>query len=111
MSKLAHSDTDMMLALDIRRMIDDGDLIMTPVESSNLKRIGYWADKQILVIDYPAACYLYEGFPPGQHRQLMEAKSKGAFVARSVKDLYPCIKLPPAMPGELEPVNSLAATS
>lgn len=86
------------LARTIRKMIDNGDLTMNTVESSNLKHEAYWPDEQILVLTFPTGTYAYQGLPPSHYNQFRKAKSKGSFFAREIRDLYPFIKIPTPTP-------------
>lgn len=98
MSKQTHSDHDTMLALDIRKMIDNGDLTLKPVDSTNIQHEAYWPDEQILVLVFPTGTYAYQGLPPSHYNQFLKAKSKGSFFAREIRDLYPFIKIPTPVP-------------
>lgn len=111
MSKLAHSDADTMRAIGLRRMIDEGVIAMEEVVSSNIRRLGYWAEGAVLIVEFAnGGAYAHEQFPVAQWHAFGEQESKGSFYARAVRDQYPTVKLPPAGPKiEPEPVTGLAA--
>ena len=60
------------------------------VESSSLNSVGYEAESQLLKVEFHhGAVYRYFGVPPTVHEALMKAESKGTFLNREVRDVYP----------------------
>lgn len=61
----------------------------TPVESSNIKSVGYDQDTETLEIEFVSgAIYEYPGVPPSVHDGLMSAGSHGRYFASEIKDRY-----------------------
>jgi len=65
-----------------------------PVESSNLRSVGYDPDAQMLEIEFRngGICQYY-GVPETVYLQLMAASSKGKFFHVYIKDIYPYAKI------------------
>ena len=60
------------------------------VESSSLKSVGYAPESRTLEVEFHhGAVYQYLGVPPNVHEALMRAESKGTFLNREVRDIYP----------------------
>jgi hypothetical protein len=60
------------------------------VESSSLKSVGYAPESQTLEVEFHhGAVYRYLGVPPTVHEALLRSESKGAFLNREVRDIYP----------------------
>ena len=60
------------------------------VESSSLKSVGYAPESETLEVEFHhGAVYRYLGVPPTVHEALLKAESKGAFLNREVRDIYP----------------------
>lgn len=65
-----------------------------PVDSSNLKSVGYDDDRHLLEIEFASgAIYDYNGVSNEIYDQLMRASSLGSFFHRSIKDKYPCVRI------------------
>lgn len=64
---------------------------MEYVQSSNVEAIGYDSESQELHVKFltGAAVYVYQGVPPTVHEKFMAAPSKGSFLHREVKAVYP----------------------
>lgn len=61
----------------------------TAVESSNIERVGYDADRQTLrVVFHSGRGYDYEGVDEQTYAELVAAESKGKFVAARIKPLF-----------------------
>lgn len=59
-----------------------------PVDSSNVRSIGYDPTTQELHVEFhssPGKVYVYTGVPPEKHAALMAAESKGGELNRSIK--------------------------
>jgi hypothetical protein len=74
-------------------MIDDN-VIMEPVESSNLAAVGYDEENSNLFVLFqdknggPGQKYYYTGVPKSVYSELMAAPSKGRFLAAHIKGHY-----------------------
>jgi hypothetical protein len=65
-----------------------------PVESSNIKAIGYDPDKQRLVVEFLSGKrYAYADVPPAVYTGFLEARSMGIFFSRNVRGQYETEKL------------------
>lgn len=63
---------------------------MTPVESNQVKAIGYDAGTKTLAVTFtrgPGHVYHYPNVEPELHAKFMEAESKGTFFGQHVKPL------------------------
>lgn len=66
----------------------------TPVSSSNVASVGYDPDTLTLEVEYlSGATYQYTGVPQNVYDELMSSSSVGSYLARNVKNLYPCSRL------------------
>lgn len=73
---------------------------MTPVESNQVKAIGYDADRKTLAVTFtrgPGHIYHYPNVEPDMHASFMAAESKGAFFGLHIKAL-PFDKFPAPAP-------------
>lgn len=64
------------------------------VKSSNIKSIGYDSKTQIMEVRFlSGALYRFEKVPALLHKELMEARSKGQYFARNIRNnpQFPCI--------------------
>lgn len=70
----------------------------TPVESSQMKSIGYDPATQVMEVEFSnGRIYQYDNVPANIHADFMEAKSKGAFLGKHIKahaDWYPFRRMP-----------------
>ena len=67
---------------------------MIPVESSNIRGIGYDADNEVLYITFHSGGqYYYAGVSREIHEAFMEAPSKGKFFHSRIKGAYPFEKV------------------
>jgi KTSC domain len=67
---------------------------MVPVESNNVRSVGYDLEKNELRIKFRSGeTYAYDGVPGDVHKALMSAESKGKFVNSDVKGKYDYRKL------------------
>ncbi len=65
---------------------------MISVESSNLDSVGY--DGQNLFVEFRSgSIYVYYGVPKQLYNELLDANSKGIFLNRNIKDIYPFEKI------------------
>lgn len=61
----------------------------TPVESSNLKSVGYDRATSTLEVEFQnGKVFQYADVPMGTHAGLMAAESPGAYFARNVKPSF-----------------------
>jgi len=61
-----------------------------PVSSSSIASVGYQAELAVLEVEFAGgAVYRYFAVPAAVHVQLMGAASKGAFLNRFVRDVFP----------------------
>lgn len=61
-----------------------------PVASSNIASIGYDEPSQTLEVEFTnGAIYQYYNVTQALHEQLMQAGSKGQFLAYQIKSSYP----------------------
>jgi hypothetical protein len=61
-----------------------------PVSSSSIASVGYEAGLATLEVEFASgAVYRYFAVPAAVHVQLMSAPSKGAFLNRFVRDVFP----------------------
>lgn len=62
---------------------------MKEVESSNIVSIGYDEQPRDLYVKFAnGGVYRYQGVDALAHRSLMEAESKGAYLAKHIKKAY-----------------------
>ena len=60
-----------------------------PVESSNLRSVGYDSATRILEIEFHGSgIYQYSGVPEYEYNGLMNASSKGSYFAQNIKNKY-----------------------
>ena len=57
--------------------------------SSNVVSIGYDPKTETLEIEFPSGVYRYAGVPAQVHQDLMDADSKGKFIAEFIRGKYP----------------------
>ena len=64
------------------------------VESSSVSSVGYEGAVSTLEIEFRnGGVYQYFAVPASVHEALMRSESKGAFVSRFVRDVYPFARL------------------
>lgn len=64
------------------------------VESSAIESVGYDPRSRTLEVEYVSGgVYRYLGVPPREHETLMRADSLGAYVNRSIKPRYRCLRV------------------
>ncbi|WP_141589877.1 KTSC domain-containing protein [Myxococcus sp. AB056] len=60
-----------------------------PVTSSNIRSIGYDSAVSVLEVEFnDFSVYVYSGVPLSLHASLMQANSKGAFLAKYIKGRF-----------------------
>ena len=68
-----------------------------PVQSSNLKSVGYDVDTQILEIEFhDGRIYQYSDVPEYEYERLMTARSHGKYFAKEIKKYpgrYPYVRV------------------
>jgi lysyl-tRNA synthetase class 2 len=70
--------------------VTGGQMKRTPVESSNLKSVGYEKGRELLEVEFRNGdVYRYEGVGEETHKELMEAESVGRYFAKSVARSFP----------------------
>ena len=66
---------------------------MTYVDSSNVEAIGYDPTQQELYVQFKSGgTYIYHQVPPDVYDYLRNAPSKGSFLNRQIKNVYPATK-------------------
>lgn len=69
---------------------------MKPVQSSNIRTIGYDAEARRLRIEFGSGkTYAYEGVPAEEHEALIGAPSIGSHFARHIRSKYPGVEVKP----------------
>ena len=67
-------------------------MVMQPVESSNIKSIGY--ESNTLYVEFlNNSLYAYSNVPVSVYQGLMNAPSHGHYLAVNVKNVYPYKRL------------------
>jgi hypothetical protein len=62
----------------------------TPVQSSNIRSIGYDPENKLLEIEFTSGwIYHFSRVPPQVHSGLMRASSHGRYFAHYIKKVYP----------------------
>lgn len=72
-------------------------LILSKVESSNLKSYGYDINHSLLAIEFKGGMYLYFGVPANVHAAFTGAESKGKFFDQEIKGRYSYTKITPVI--------------
>jgi len=75
--------------------------VMREVRSSNIRKIGYVEEAQVLIVTFSAgATWTYDGVPPEIDEELrrIEAagESIGKYFAAHIKNQYPATRVPEA---------------
>lgn len=65
-----------------------------PVQSSNIKSVGYSPATRELEIEFASGVYSYLNVPPEIHKQLLEAKSAGSFFSYAIRGKFESAKVP-----------------
>lgn len=61
----------------------------TPVTSSNINSIGYETETSTLEVEFlKGSVYQYHGVPESEYQALMQAGSKGSYLADHIKGNY-----------------------
>jgi len=61
-----------------------------PVESSNLRSVGYEAGRQVLEVEFVnGSIYQYTGVPEQIYNGLMNTESQGAFFSKAIRNKFP----------------------
>ena len=69
-------------------------LVMVEVESSNIKAVGYSAEKQFLDVSFKSgSTHRYYGVDVDIHNSLLVARSKGSFFAKHIRGKFESQKL------------------
>ena len=64
-----------------------------PVESSNIKSIGYNPDNQVLEVEFTSGTvYQYDDVPPELYADFESAPSVGRFFHQNIKSVYTGVK-------------------
>lgn len=67
---------------------------MTPVDSSNIARVGYDASAQELYVEWiEGRIYVYSAVSETTYQELLDADSKGGYINREIKPHYECRQL------------------
>lgn len=65
-------------------------MLRQPVQSSNIRSVGYDDQQNLLEIEFVSGgIYQYSGVPNDIYAGLMEAPSHGKFFAQFIKDRFP----------------------
>lgn len=65
-----------------------------PISSSHIVSIGYDESSLTLEVEFlHNAVYLYFDVPPAVYSELMQAESKGTYLAANVKNVYRYVKV------------------
>jgi hypothetical protein len=63
------------------------------VSSSAISSVAYDERSSVLEVEFQSgAIYDYLKVPPNVYRDLLKAPSKGSFVSRRVRDIYPFVR-------------------
>ena len=63
---------------------------MQPVSSSNIAAIGYDAENQAVYVQFlNGSTYAYKGVPEHEYENLRTAPSRGSYLNRNFKNVYP----------------------
>ena len=69
-------------------------MIRQPIQSSNLRSVGYDEKLKILEIEFhEGRIYQYSNVPENIYSNLMNALSKGKFFAQQIKNRFPTKRL------------------
>jgi hypothetical protein len=69
-------------------------MLRQPVQSSNLRSVGYDYQQNLLEIEFiSGGIYQYSGVPNDIYAGLMDAPSHGKFFARYIKNYFPTTKV------------------
>jgi len=72
---------------------------MKKVQSSNVSRIGYIADKKRLLVEFKTpddevnSIYLYEDVGKDLYNQFLTSNSKGRYFHKNIRGNYKCIRI------------------
>lgn len=67
---------------------------MIAVSSSNVESIGYDENLQVLYVRFlNGSLYIYKGVPIGDFQGLLNAASVGSYLHRNIKNIYPYERL------------------
>jgi hypothetical protein len=70
--------------------MNDFDVEMIAVSSSNVESIGYDETNQLLYVRFTNnTAYVYKGVPVGEFDGLLNAPSIGSYLHRNIKNLFP----------------------
>lgn len=64
-----------------------------PVNSSNLRSVGYDPSSATLEIEFSSGVYQYSGVPAHVHDSLLSFGSLGRYFSIHIRDVYPCVKV------------------
>lgn len=65
-----------------------------PVDSSNLKSVGYSPTKKVLEIGFKSgSTYRYDNVPKSEHLGLMAAASHGKYHHKNIRTVYPYTRI------------------
>jgi hypothetical protein len=60
-----------------------------PVQSSNIRSVGYEASSETLEVEFTSgSIYQYFDVPEGEYEGLMSAASKGRYLNQNIKNCY-----------------------
>ena len=81
--------------------------VLVPVESTNVRAIGYLPAANLLFVRFDGGVYAYTGVPPIVAQEFNCAASKGKFFAQAVKGKFTTHKLEETR--ETQPVDAVVA--
>jgi hypothetical protein len=65
-------------------------MVRAPVDSTSLASVGYSPEHSVLEVEFRnGRIYRYFTVPAKVYEQLMAAESKGSFVNRFIRDVFP----------------------
>lgn len=76
------------------------DDIMQRVKSGTIRRIGFIAMTDTLIIEFVGNTYVYDNVPAELHQKLMASDSKGKFFAANIRGKFVTTKIPDPSPRE-----------
>ena len=66
----------------------------TPVTSSDVRAIGYDADRETLEVEFnTGSVYQYTGVSPGEYEGFLHSDSKGRYFHANIKNRYSFMKM------------------
>ena len=71
----------------------DKPIPLTPVNSSNVAKVGYSPDQQIIAVEFNnGGLYYYYNCDQGLYDSMLKSSSIGSFIAKQLKPAKECVK-------------------